>query len=487
MKYSTLNAYMWNLLGKLALRSLGIVSTLILVRLLLPSDFGIVAIGFMIVGFFEVLSTCGASRYIILMDNPKESDFNSAWTLDILLKGIAVLSLFALAPFIASMYENDELIIVIWAISLIQYMSAFRNIGLIKDQKNLNFKSTNQVLIVAKLMSFSATLIIAYLYQSYLALIIGTFVNMLVDVSLSYIICKYRPRLNFKFGKDMFVFSRTVLFRNIIGYSRSQLDILLVGKLFGTTGTGEYSIARQFSILPLTEVVSPAINPILSSISKYNGEQAPIFSATYKAFFLSFIVIIPSIAGLYCIADVFTQVILGDKWANVSNYIGVLGALMLPFAIQPLFHILYDSFGKTHLSPLSDIVSILLMLSGFFLFLPSSLSAFVDLRMSVAGITLIFTFIMAKLLLKISLFHLLVTFIIPVLNTSIMVACILAFESYTDFTGLLRLGSTVIVGGFAYVSCLLAMLYAFKLINAYHTIERYIPYFISARLKKIGL
>lgn len=471
--------------GKLILRSLGIISTLILVRLLDPNDFGIVAIGMMVVGLFQVLATCGAGRYLILQDNPSDDLYNSAWTLDIIMKGVATVILLFSAPAISSFLENEELTNVLWILCCIQYIGAFRNIGLIKDQKALNFKTTNQILVIAKVMSFSVTVAVAIIFKNYYALIIGTLINICVEVVVSYKLCKFVPKLNFNISKDMFLFSRTLLLRNIVGYSRSQLDVLLVGKLFGVSSTGEYSIARQFSTMPLTEIVVPAMQPILSSISIVKHDSDLLYTSIYKAFFIVFLIVVPSIFGLFLVADLFTVVVLGDKWLNISKYLGIMGFLMLPFAIQPLLHIAYDVMGKPHLSVLTDLFGVGALVICFFIFVPESIIEFATLRIYVAIIATVLTFTLAKVFLRIKLRKLILCACIPLLASCSMYSAIECIYVYDFYSSLIKLFSIIFIGIFVYGLSFLLIVKVLFVFKGNLMISPIIPDFLFVRINRL--
>ena len=76
--------------SKLIIRGLGLISTLVLVRLLTPADFGLVAIGIMVIGLFKVLSDIGVNRYLIMHDNPTDDHYSAAWTLNLLSTAILI-------------------------------------------------------------------------------------------------------------------------------------------------------------------------------------------------------------------------------------------------------------------------------------------------------------------------------------------------------------------------------------------------------------
>ena len=131
-------AYIWNFSSNLIIRGLGLISTLILVRILSSDDFGIIAIAMMVNGFFDVLANVGINRYLILKKNPTHHEYSNAWSLNIVLKLFLATAMCLLSASFANYFEMPELRSVIIVMALIQLVSSFNNVGLIKLEKQLN-------------------------------------------------------------------------------------------------------------------------------------------------------------------------------------------------------------------------------------------------------------------------------------------------------------------------------------------------------------
>ena len=87
-------------------RSLGLISLLILARLLTPEDFGLIALVSITVHFFDILSNVGSEQYIIQKQAVSEEDLNTAWTIDLLMKAALWLLLMLCAPLLAEFFEQ---------------------------------------------------------------------------------------------------------------------------------------------------------------------------------------------------------------------------------------------------------------------------------------------------------------------------------------------------------------------------------------------
>ena len=103
---------------RLIQRSIGLVSILILARILTPEDFGVVSIASVVVFFFDVLTESGTRQYIIHKEHTTEDDINTAWSLNLLIKLGIFLVVIVIAPMVADFFDNAALVIVFQFIAL---------------------------------------------------------------------------------------------------------------------------------------------------------------------------------------------------------------------------------------------------------------------------------------------------------------------------------------------------------------------------------
>ena len=160
-------AYLWNLLGKWGVRFIGIGSTLVLVRLLDPSAFGLVALATICIGFFETLTDIGINRYLISQTQLDKQAMDSSWTVALLLKIALIFLIIALSGFLADFMNAPEIQLIIVVVACSGIFSALNNIGLVQFEKELDFKRVSALLLSAKLVSTAVMLVFAFWLQNY--------------------------------------------------------------------------------------------------------------------------------------------------------------------------------------------------------------------------------------------------------------------------------------------------------------------------------
>ncbi len=477
-------AYFWNMLGKLCIRSMGIISTLILVRLLSPDDFGIIAIATMFIGFFNVLTNAGVNRYLILHPTPSDDLYHSGWTLNLCLRFLAFTIVFISAPFFAEYVMDKRLIIVLRLVGLIGFIDALKSIELIKFEKAIEFGPFNKINIFAKLFSSTATILTAFYYRSYYALIVGNFVLTISVVILSYSITHTKPKVNFNIDRKIFNFSWQMLLRNIFGYSRSQIDVLLVGKQFDAQSLGGFTIARNFSIMPQTEIVDPAIQPVFSVLSLVKESKKIFFEKIYQTLFFTYLFLTPAAIGFYVMAESFVYVVLGRQWEMVTNYLGILSFLMLPYSTQPILSIVYDVFEKTKLSLFADLFGLVAIILLFYWLTPPNVAGFVDLRVSIGLVMLFISIGLVKLFVGFDLKRYFLIFFIPLALSSFMGCIIYALNGYfkSAVANLFIMAGT---GVLIYSGIIVLFFYAIILLNPKAWLLSLIPQIVYSKINKI--
>src|SRR5689334_546854 len=136
---SMLKGSFWMILLRWAIRLIGLVSTVILARLLTPTDFGIVSMAMFVVGMLEVLNQTGQRLAIIRLHDPSREDYDSAWTISLLVGVTIGLLILLIAPFTVVYFHEPRAILVMQCLSLRAVLDGFENIGIVDFRRDLRF------------------------------------------------------------------------------------------------------------------------------------------------------------------------------------------------------------------------------------------------------------------------------------------------------------------------------------------------------------
>jgi lipopolysaccharide exporter len=134
----------WMIAARWSMRGIGLISTIILARLLEPTDFGVVAMAMVAVGFIRVFSEAGQDLAVIRHPNPTAEHFDTAWTMSVCAGFIVALVLVAIAPLAGWYYHEPRVVPVIRFIAIVPLVEGFINVGTVAGfQRALSFLITD--------------------------------------------------------------------------------------------------------------------------------------------------------------------------------------------------------------------------------------------------------------------------------------------------------------------------------------------------------
>jgi lipopolysaccharide exporter len=311
-------------------RLIGLISTLILARLLVPADFGIVAMASIVVGLVDTLLALGVGSALIQNRNAEREDFDTAWTLGIIQGAVVFSIIWLAAPYAAESFRDQRVEEVVRVMAFSVLFGAFENIGVVAFQKNMEFGRDFRYFFFRRILGFVVTLICAILLQSYWAMVIGALVGRCAGVGLSYWMHDYRPRFSLKKVRELWSFSQWILVRNIGSYGLTQLDKFLVGHRTDAATVGVYSLADEVSSMPTTELLAPLGRVLFPLFVNVAHDTEQLRQAFCKALGIQTLVALPAGVGLALIAKEAVPLLLGDHWLQAIPLVQTL-ALMSTF------------------------------------------------------------------------------------------------------------------------------------------------------------
>lgn len=346
------------ILIKVFQRSVGLVSFLILTRILVPEDFAILALTSITIYFFDVLASAGSEQYIIKKETITDEDLNTAWTIDIIMKSMVYAALIIASPFIADYFNQPELLLALIVSASILIINALKNPGIFLLKQRLDYTSLFWLSVIQKSLTFIIVILVAFYYRSFWALIIGDIISSLVYTVGTYTIHRYRPGLSLKHYHLQWRFSKWLVFKSVIGYLRSQIDTLMVSKLFSGSITGTYYVCRNIAMLPSHSILAPAIEPLLAAFNKNETDTSYLQAQLAKTLLIVSIITIPICVFMFSFSQQISLTLLGDRWEGTEDMLKVMSLFLLYFSfIQVLVQVLMV-LGKTKILFFFDLFSL---------------------------------------------------------------------------------------------------------------------------------
>ena len=189
---------------------LNFIRIIILARLLLPSDFGLMGLAMLSIGAIEVFTTTGIIQALIQRKECDEEVLNTGWVISILRGFLLFLILFFGAPYIARFFDNSLLTSILRIISITFLFSGFSNIGLILLPRELDFKRKTYFNLATSLLTTIVIITLAFILRTVWALVIGLVIGSVIGLIASYFIHPFRPkiRFNLQISKELLGFGK---------------------------------------------------------------------------------------------------------------------------------------------------------------------------------------------------------------------------------------------------------------------------------------
>lgn len=344
-------------------RSLGIISTLILARLLAPEHFGIVALVAIGLQFFEILADAGNQHYIIQKSDVTEADLNTAWTMDILTKTAMAGLIFFIAPWLAAYFDAPELTLAIRVAALALPIRALRNPGLMLLAKQMNYRPVFVLNVWQKVLSFLVVVALALIHPSHWAIIVGNLVAVLILAVGSYRVHAHRPRLTLQHVSVQWGFSKWLILRGVVGFTRSQVDNLIVSRVFGPTQLGGYHLIRELSTLPALSIIIPGSEPLQAAMADSKDRAQDLAYRTRLSLVLMTSILAPITAFMLAYPDLIVRVLLGANWADYGGLLRPFALFFFTFCLFALVSNACIAIGKVKMLFVFDLVSTVLIVA----------------------------------------------------------------------------------------------------------------------------
>lgn len=361
----------WLSLSRAIVNALAALSTFVLAWNLAPSDFGVVALGTTILLIVSTVTELSLAEALIRHKAPDESHFSAAWTLNATRGLLLALFFAAFAKPAAILFEEPRLTGVMLALGLSVLMSGLTNPRRIMLQRDLIFRQEFVLAVSQKLAGFVAAVLVAVIYHSYWALVIGTLVTQATNVVVSYLVLPFRPRITFRHMREFFSFSAWLTAGQIVNTLNWRFDYLLVGKMLGNTALGYYSVGSNLAMMPTREATMPLTQTIYPGFASIRDDPPRLTAAYQRVQALVAAVALPAGVGVAVIADPLVRLALGEKWAPATF---VIQALASVFALQTLGSLVQPlgmAKGETKLLFMRDtqmlLVRVPVMLAGLML------------------------------------------------------------------------------------------------------------------------
>lgn len=345
---------------------ISLIVTAVLARLIVPEEFGIVAIATVIITFFAIFSDLGIAPAIVQNKELNEKDLSNIFSFTLFM-GLILAVLFFFSSLLIADYYDKKILIPICRILSINLLFSSLNIvpnALLFKNKQFKFIAyrTLTVQLLAGVLAVAAALFGLGIYS----LLINPVISSVAMFIMSYI--KYPQSLSIRFSlssmKKIFSFSFYQFMFNLINYFSRNLDKLMIGKYLGMSPLGYYEKSYRLMMLPLqniTNVITPVMHPVFAD---FQNDLKLLSSSYLKVIKLLSFVGFPLSVILFFTSEELVLIIFGNQWKASVMAFQILSASVGFQIILSTSGSIFQASNNTKVMFISGVLSTILTIVG---------------------------------------------------------------------------------------------------------------------------
>ncbi len=371
LKSRTIKGLQWSTVSQISRQIVQYVSTFVLVGLLSPSDFGLMAMALIVIGFLDIFKDLGTGSALIQNENPSDRLKSSLFWINAGFGLIITLLLYSTAPIVANIYGSKDVAQILQVLSISFFIAGISIVHKSLLEKSLSFKTLSIIESISSVVSSTVGITLAFWGYGVWSLVFQTLTFSFLNSLFLWMFSKWHPVITFNYKelKALSSYSLNLLGFNIINYFSRNADYFIIGKFLGDRPLGHYYLAYRIMLYPvqnITTVVSRVIFPSFSTVQTDNNKLKNAYSkVTNSIAILTF----PMMMGLAFLSNDFVKLFFGSNWNSelVSRLIIILSPVGALQSIVATVGIIYQAKGRTDWMFKWSIFAIGITILGFFI------------------------------------------------------------------------------------------------------------------------
>jgi lipopolysaccharide exporter len=336
VRAKTFEGVAWLVLWRLLTRIIGLGSTLVLARVLVPADFGLLGMATAFSASVDALSVLGIQEALVRRRGEDTSIYDTAFTMQLGRSLLTAAILVVGAPLASAWFKEPRLVSVLVMIAVTSLISGFENVGIIEYRRKLRFDIQFKLNLWPRLFQVVVTVALALALKSYWALLWGMLISKLSRTVMTYFLHPYRPSLRISEWRELAGFSFWTWATGLASLIWDRCDPFVLGPRLGAASLGLYLIAMDTALLPVTEIVGPASDALSAgfAVAQKDGHSSAHLGSKVAATLM--LVLTPLVITISCASGDIVQVLLGPKWQAAQRLVAVLAWICVfsPFSFS---------------------------------------------------------------------------------------------------------------------------------------------------------
>lgn len=372
LKKQALSSMFWSSIQTFGTQAINFFVSIVLARVLLPEEFGLIAMLAIFIGLGNVLINSGLTHSLIRTENANEEDFSTVFYFNLLGSLVIYFIVFFSAPFISDFYGQELLTPLVRVYSIIFIIDAFSTIQITRLTKILDFKTQMIVNLPSLIIGSVVGITMAYKGFGVWSLVWSSIVKSTAASIQIWYWAKWKPLLVFNIEKFKYHFNYGVklMFSGILDILFINAYTIIIGRFFLPSQVGFYNRAQSFQMFPvnsLSLIVTKVSYPLFSSIQ---NDNIRLKEAYKKIMQMIIFLIAPLLIIMSVLAEPLFRFLFTEKWLPAVPYFQILCANGILYPIHAYNLQILNVKGRSDLFLRLEVVKKILFLIVIILSFP---------------------------------------------------------------------------------------------------------------------
>lgn len=332
---TVVRSLVWKFLERGGVQGVQFVLSIILARLVSPSDYGVIALILVFIQIANVFIQSGFNTALIQKKDADELDFSSIFYLSLFVAFVCYLVLFFTAPLVAIFYKQPILISLIRVLSFTLFFGAVNSIQNAVVSRTMQFKRFFYSSMGSVIGSGVLGVVLAYRGLGVWALVSQQLINGVLTCVILWFTVKWRPKLLFSLErvKSLFRFGWKLLVSALLDTVFRNIYSLVIGRIYNSSQLGYFNRGQQFPQVIASNLDGSIQSVMLPALSAHNDDRKSVKRMARRSISTSAYLLMPCMFGLAAVSEPLVKLLLTDKWLACVPF---LRLACISYALYPI-------------------------------------------------------------------------------------------------------------------------------------------------------
>lgn len=335
LKQKSIAGLSWSLIEHFANKGIHLAISIVLARILLPRDFGLIGMITIFIALSETFINSGFTTALLRKKHCTEAEYNTVFYSNVVISIVFYIILFLSAGLVSSFFEEPQLTKLIRVLAFVLIIKSASIVQTVDLTKKVNFKLQAVISLIAAIIAGVVGISLALTGYGVWALVFMQLTTGIITTVLLWTMNGWRPKFLYSWSafQDLFAFGSKILASVLINQLFGQINKVIIGKYYSASALGYYQMADNLKTLPstgLTRIIQRVTLPVLVNLE---GDIERIKTVYRKFFKSTFYVTSVAMLVLAAVSEPLVITLVGEKWLPAVAFLQLLCFVGL---VQPL-------------------------------------------------------------------------------------------------------------------------------------------------------